>query len=61
MTSLSAWMAAEQLDPTEPVSFFVAGAKGWGDPQLAMLRQRQQDGLEEDRLYPTPEALQIED
>ena len=58
---MKSWMAAEEPDNTEPVSFYVAGARGWGDPLLAALRSRQRAGLEEDRLYPTPEALQVED
>jgi hypothetical protein len=61
MTGLKAWMAVEEPDDTEPVSFYVAGARGWGDPKLKELRARQRSGLEEDCLCPTPEALQIED
>lgn len=61
MTGIKAWMAAEEFDKTEPAEFYVAGARGWGDPLLNSLRARQRGSLEEDRLYPTPEALQIEE
>lgn len=56
MTSMSQYMDAEEPDYSEEASFYVAGASGWGDPQLRALRLRQRCRAEtEGQLYPTPE------
>ena len=62
MTGISQWLAAEEPDRTEPAQFYVAGAKGWGDPALNGLKVRQRGLVEEEpRLYPTLDALLIEE
>lgn len=40
MTSLSQYLAAENFDITEEVTFYVPGARGWSDPLLSLLRAR---------------------
>lgn len=59
MTSLSQYMRAEQVDMTEPVSFHIPGATGWGDPRLKILRARRNGHMHDDPLYPAPDADEI--
>ena len=61
MTTLSQYLSAEEPDYTEEASFYVAGAKGWGDPYLRWLRSRvRESATSEERLYPTLEAQEDE-
>lgn len=49
-------MAAEQADETEPASFYLAGAEGWGEREHREAKARHQKRKErEERLYPTPD------
>ena len=50
MTSLSQYMQAEQVDRSEPVTFYVPGATDWGDRHLAVLRARRVQ-VHEEPLY----------
>lgn len=40
MTSLSQYLRAEQIDTTEPASFYAPGALGWDDMHFRLLRAR---------------------
>ena len=54
-------MSIEQPDRTEPVTFYVAGAVGWSDPQLMALRARQQVKRDLEELFLIPEWSGEED
>lgn len=54
MTSISQYLRAERLDPSEPVSFYVPGVSAWEELNTprgrAKLASRHQ--VIEERLYP---------
>jgi len=37
---MSQYLRSERPDPTEPVTFYIPGARAWTDPKLQLLRAR---------------------
>lgn len=64
ITSIDDYLRAEQRDRTEPASFYVPGAEGWGDYKAKRRMARALDPLPDDEdapadasLFDDPEAL----